>query len=229
MTKRPLIGIVSKEADLHFHGWTINSISNDIRYALEKNNARTIALLPPHKKTLSPEASLAIELTPQEKESLFETLSLCDGVLLQGGLRSFAYEDEIARYTKQHNIPTFGICAGLGTLVRAAGGEMRLIDTPHSHQKPELKYAHDIQIDTSSFFHEIVKTSHLRVNSIHNYTVSQLKEYVGVGQTADGLTEIIEDTSARFRIGVHFHPELLIDEDPKMNAIFDAFIAAAQH
>lgn len=227
MSYKPLIGIVSKEADIHFNDWTVNSVSNEIRYALTKNNARTIGLLPPQKKRLIATRAEPFDLTPEEAETFEETLSLCNGLILQGGLRSFRYEEYAVRYARRHNIPLLGICDGFNTMVYTSGGQTRLLNKPHKHYVPELKYAHTVQVNKDSFFYDIVKTTSLRVNSIHDHAAINIQEYKPIGETPDGLIEIIEDTTYRFNIGVHFHPELLIDEDKKMNLIFQAFIDAA--
>jgi len=45
--KKPLIGIVTKYyRDESFYNWTNQEISNDLRYALCKNGARVVGILP---------------------------------------------------------------------------------------------------------------------------------------------------------------------------------------
>lgn len=227
MALKPLIGIVSKEVDIHFNDWTVNSTSNEIRYALTKNNARAIGILPPHKKHHIQSIQEPFDLSQDDINMLEETLSLCNGIILQGGLSAFRYEEYIARYARRNNIPLLGICAGFNVMVISAGGQVTLLDKNHKHQAPELKYAHTVQIDKDSLFYDIVKTTSLRVNSIHNYTATDVQGYKSVGITPDKLIEVIEDRNCRFNIGVHFHPELLIEEDKKMNMIFQSFIDAA--
>lgn len=227
MTSCPLIGIVSKEVDIHFNNWTVDSTSNEIRYALTKNGARVISILPPQGKRLISSIEESPDLNTQEMTVLEKTLALCNGIVFQGGLKTFHYEEYIAQYTRQHNIPTLGICAGFNVMIHASGGKTRLLEKPHKHWAPELKYVHTVQIDRESFFYNIVKTPVLRVNSIHNTTLEKLSGYTGVGKTPDGLIEVIENSNSLFNIGVHFHPELLIDEDKKMNTLFQAFIDAA--
>jgi putative glutamine amidotransferase len=43
----------------------------------------------------------------------------------------------------------------------------------------------------------------------------------------DGLIEGVESAEDEFVLGVQWHPEDLADSEPKMRALFDAFIAAA--
>ena len=43
----------------------------------------------------------------------------------------------------------------------------------------------------------------------------------------DGLIEALETQEARFEVGVQWHPEMLIEDDPGMHRLFDSFIEAA--
>jgi putative glutamine amidotransferase len=51
-----------------------------------------------------------------------------------------------------------------------------------------------------------------------------------VAVAADGLIEGVElePSDDRFVLGVQWHPEDLVDVDPRMRRLFDAFIAAAR-
>lgn len=233
MTKyKPLIGIISKVGDIKFFGWTSNNISNNIRYALTKNGARTIGILPPQ-NNLNPatdkNGESDIDLTPEEEDDFISTLELCDGLILQGGVISFKYEKFAAQYAHQHNLPILGICAGMNVLARALGGRTERLrledDAVHFH--PDMLYAHAINIDQQSKFYQIVKSSKLMVNSIHHYIVTDTGRYNPVGVTDNGLIEVMGIPTQKFNFGVKFHPELLVDKDKKMNAIFTAFIKAA--
>ena len=44
----------------------------------------------------------------------------------------------------------------------------------------------------------------------------------------DGLVEAIELPGERFAVGVQWHPEMLIDNDPPTRRLFEAFIDAAK-
>lgn len=233
MTKnKPLIGIISKVVDIKFFGWTSNDISNNIRYALTKNKARTIGILPPQKQ-LNPltdkNGENDIDLTKEEQDDFISTLELCEGIVLEGGVLSYKYEKFAAQYAHQHNLPILGICAGMNVLARALGGRTERLrpEDNQIHSHPDLLYAHSVNIDPQSKFYQFVKSSKLMVNSIHNYIVTDTGRYNPVGVTENGLIEIMEIPSQKFNFGVKFHPELLVDKDKKMNAIFTAFIKAA--
>jgi putative glutamine amidotransferase len=49
-----------------------------------------------------------------------------------------------------------------------------------------------------------------------------------VALASDGLIEGVEVADDRFVVGVQWHPEDLVDVDPRMRRLFDAFIAAAR-
>ena len=226
MTK-PLIGIVAKEKDIRFHGWSVNTTSNELRAALVAAGARVIALLPPHHKrfiTPFPDAEI---LSPAEQSDLNETLSLCDGVVLQGGTAVFRYEEAVVLQALSLKIPFLGICAGLNTMARAVGGRADLIPEPHNHYHPEQQTTHDIHLNPDSLLARIVGQTHFSVNSIHHNTVYDTGLYRPVGTTPDGLTEAVEGPADTFHIGVHFHPELDWETNPASARLFRAFVTAA--
>lgn len=229
MHEKPLIGIVGKVTDPHFFGWTSVDISNDIRRALIKNGARVIGVLPPQ-TDIAPstyEETSREDLTPEEAADFESALQLCDGIVLEGGLVAYKYEEYAAQYALKKDIPLLAICAGLNNLVRSQGGEVGFTPVKDSHNRPDVKYLHDVIIDPDSKFYRIVKKERITVNSIHGRTPKEVRHYRVAGKSDDGLTEVIEMTDKRFHIGVTFHPEILIDEDETMNGIFRAFIDAA--
>ncbi len=95
---KPIIGIVSKpsmETDM----WHYMEIVDDIRYVLIKNNALAVGFLPSEKKIkfkVDEELDTYV-LTDNEKKDLEMILSRLDGVILEGGLVSNQYEEEIAK------------------------------------------------------------------------------------------------------------------------------------
>lgn len=227
--RKPLIGIVGKVVDLHFHGWTGLEISNDIRRALVKNGARTIGLLPSIAQ-ITPTSYEERDLTPltdEETADLNSVLDLCDGIVLEGGLTAYLYEEYIAQYAVRKDIPLIGICSGCLNMVSAFGGKIGFTPIQGSHNHPELDYAHGAHIDETSSFFRIVRDKSLNVNSIHQRTPLAVKQYNIVGTSDDNLVEVIEYPESRFNYGVAFHPEILIDQDEKMNNLFKAFISAA--
>ena len=70
-------------------------------------------------------------------------------------------------------------------------------------------------------------TTRLEVNSLHHQALKQIAPgFRVVARAPDGVIEGIEATQARFALGVQFHPEWMLDDDPRMIGIFKAFIQA---
>lgn len=225
--KKPLIGIVAKpklEADM----WYYTEIVDDIRYVVIKNGGSAIGILPTNQTLtfqLDDETDKTI-LTQQEIEDLHNIIDKMDGVILTGGLVSNNYEEEIAAYCIEKDIPLIGICAGFNNLIRALGGKTHL-DNSGLHKQYGSRIAHNITIDKNSKLYEILKKDNIMVNSIHTYisTEEEIKEYKIVATCPiDNTVEAIELPTKKFVMGIKWHPELM----PEMNEIFKSFIDNCQ-
>lgn len=220
---KPVIGIVAKpllESDM----WNYLEIVDNIRYVLVKNNAVVIGLLPTDKKIdfKSDEELDNCELTLEEKEDIEVMLERCDGVILEGGLVSNKYEEEIAKICIKKDIPLLGICSGFNNLIRALGGKVH-IDEKIFHNQYGKKIAHEVEIDENSKLFNILKSNKVFVNSIHTAVTNEdeVKEYKIVAKCpVDDTVEAIELKNKRFVMGIKWHPELM----DSMMPIFAAFV-----
>lgn len=227
--KTPIIGIVSKNLTVKdFFGWQWQRICDSIRYAINKNGGLVIGILPQkNNQTFNQEDEHEnIELTQFEQERLLQTLKLCDGIILQGGLSSHNYEEFIAKYCYDNNIPCLGICAGFNNIVRALGGNTIKLINVDKHDRPDLQYAHSCNIiDKASLFYKIIKQDTFFVNSVHTYIANKIPASLSVVATSDDKqVEVVEAKNKKFYIGIKYHPELLIDKDDFENNIFKTFI-----
>ncbi len=227
--KTPIIGIVSKNLTVKdFFGWQWQRICDSIRYAINKNGGLVIGILPQkNNQTFNQEDEHEnIELTQFEQERLLQTLKLCDGIILQGGLTSHNYEEFIAKYCYDNNIPCLGICAGFNNIVRALGGNTIKLINVDKHDRPDLQYAHSCNIiDKASLFYKIIKQDTFFVNSVHTYIANKIPASLSVVATSDDeQVEVVEAKNKKFYIGIKYHPELLIDKDDFENNIFKTFI-----
>ena len=230
--KKPFIGIVSKnidyscEADVYH--WSFQRISDSLRRVIYDCGGLAIAVLP---QTLrenfnkKDESEITL-LTEQEKADLIECLQLCSGVILQGGIASHNYEEFVAKYCYENNIPLIGICAGYNNIIRGLGGKAELISNPERHNREDLVYAHGCKIvDKDSLYYSIVKEENFEVNSLHTYIGTQIpSELSVVAVSDDGQTEVVEAKNKRFFVGIKYHPELLAKIDEKQKRIFERFV-----
>ena len=64
----------------------------------------------------------SVALTKEEIDNLLFFVKKCDGIILQGGISSHNYEEYIAKYRYNNDIPLIGICAGYNNIIRGLGG-----------------------------------------------------------------------------------------------------------
>lgn len=227
--KKPIIGIISKNITIaEFYNWSWQRISNDVRYSVNKNNGLVMGILP---QTIRKSFNLEdehenIKLSKSEIDDLIVLIKKCNGIILQGGISSHNYEEFIAKYCYDNNIPLLGICAGYNNIIRGLGGKAEKITNTDIHDRPDLQYAHKcIIVDKNSLFYNIVKSKIFDVNSIHTYICTKLpKELTAVALSDDGQVEVVEAKNKNFFMGIKYHPELLVDIDEKQNNIFKKFI-----
>ena len=228
--KKPIIGIVSKNITIEeFYNWSWQRISNDVRYAINKNGGLVFGVLPQtiRKSFNQEDESESIKLTDEEKNDLLILIKKCDGIILQGGITSHNYEEFIAKYCYEKDIPLLGICAGYNNIIRGLGGKTRKIENSDVHDRADLQYAHGCKIiDEDSMFYRIIKTGEFKVNSIHTYIGDKIPNCLSVvALSDDNQVEVVEAKNKKFFMGIKYHPELLVDIDRKQNDIFKKFIS----
>lgn len=162
-------------------------------------------------------------LTEEEEESLLQILSLCDGVLLQGGSDFYEYDLYIARKAYEQNIPTLGICLGMQTMACAFQG---MLDQIQNHQSLN-EYVHPVRINKESQLYQIIGHDQIMVNSRHQEVVTKTNLSV-VARSESGSIEAVEDPSKRFYIGVQWHPETIYKTDIYAQRLFQEFLIACQ-
>ncbi len=168
-------------------------------------------------------------------QKLEELLELCDGFLLPGGNRWYSYDEYIIEYALKKDKPIFGICLGFQTMALVDNklnsnifDFTTKVESTINHNQLETPYAHDIIIKEGSRLEEILGVSRCKVNSRHNYQVLELTNFVVSAYSEDHIIEAIEYPGKCFAIGVQWHPESMVEYDPLMKKIFDAFIQAVE-
>lgn len=230
--KKPIIGIVGKIMDKtliesEFFGWSIIDISNDINYALIKNGAAAIGILPPKYQNVytTYKDMDDIQLSKSDMDNLHQVLALCDGIILEGGITAYSYEKYIAQYALEHDIPFLAICSGMNITVLANGGSLKKTTNPHFF--PTTKQAHPLNIEKDSKLFQIIKKEKIMVNSVHGNTPDNITGLDIAARAHDGIVEAVERKDKRFYLGVAFHPEMLVDDNEDMNLIFTEFVKAS--
>lgn len=223
MSKKVVIGIVAK----HYpqdedKGKSI--ISDRLKQAIFDNGAIAIGILSPNNQILYCADDWLKYEEIIEKNKIIQQLELCDGIILQGGTTSEAYESWICKYAYDNDIPIMGFCAGQNNIVRALGGTTKKIANPEDHWKPGGDYVHNIKINKSSKLYSIIKKENIMVNSIHKKAVNATPSLKKVAFCNDGYTDGVEAENKKFYMGLRFHPEYLYKKDENMNNIFKEFI-----
>ena len=138
-----------------------------------------------------------------------------------------AMELAIAHASADLDLPTLGICRGMQVMAVAAGGVLeqhlpeRVGHNDHS-PAPATYGTHPVEPVPGTIVAKILGPA-LGVPHYHHQSVLTHPGYVASAWAPDGTLEAMEDTSARFRVAVQWHPEH--GDDPRL---FEALVAAAQ-
>lgn len=200
---------------------------------------------------------IPIVLPPVEsREEGREALDIVDGLLLTGGgdiSPAFLNEDPLrgigaciperdlselllTELALERNLPLLGICKGIQVLAVAAGGKIYqdiLSQHPgviqHSQTAPRQYAWHKVDLIQESLLSRLLGEEKIGVNSFHHQAVREIPP--GFQQNAlavDGIIEGIEMPSARFCLGVQWHPESMMETEAHSKALFRGFVEACQ-
>ena len=128
------------------------------------------------------------------------------------------------------------ICRGIQVLNVALGGTLwedvaSLVPSAikHRHNTTPRNYlAHTVTVKPGSTLARCMPDSEIWVNSLHHQAIRDLAAGLVVTGTApDGLIEAAEVPGHPFALGVQWHPENLIEDDPKMLRLFQGLVDSA--
>lgn len=194
-------------------------------------------------------------LLPHEPSLLDDYLHRIDGLLVAGGAFDIdpamfgaetrhdtvvlkeertAFEFGITRAMLDRDRPILGICGGQQLLNVVLGGTLiqHIPDAvpgclPHEQPNPRTESGHDVAVTVGSLLHRVTGRVRFPVNSAHHQAAETVGPETVISAVAeDGVIEAIELPSARFCLGVQWHPEYHIS--PADGAIFDAFLEACR-
>ena len=142
-------------------------------------------------------------------------------------------ELSLLRGAMARGMPVLGICGGQQLLAVALGGTLiqHIPDSvpdalAHEQASAHHEPAHEVTIQPGTLLRRIVGAGTLSVNSSHHQAVRKLGRATVDAVATDGIIEGIEDPSARFCLGVQWHPEFLATSGDR--AILDALVAATR-
>ena len=147
----------------------------------------------------------------------------------------------LARWAAEDGKPVLAVCRGEQILNVAAGGTLyqdlaahREGSIKHDYFPVEGKYtreflSHHVQVSPGTRLADLLGDDvEVQVNSMHHQGIKQLAPGLVASATApDGVIEAVEPANGQFMIGVQWHPENLVDSDPRMHRLFTAFVEAA--
>jgi putative glutamine amidotransferase len=143
----------------------------------------------------------------------------------------------MARAAVQQKKPLLAICRGIQVFNVALGGTLwedipDLIPGALRHntlpEQPRNFLAHTVAVQPGSLLARQLNTTSTWVNSLHHQAVRDLApELVATACSPDGLIEAVEVPQHPYALGVQWHPEQLIADDPKMLCLFEGLVRAA--
>jgi len=152
------------------------------------------------------------------------------------------FEMGLIAEARKRKLPIFAICRGVQLLNVAYGGtlvqdiptqikgalEHRLPVPPHQ----SYALAHEVWLDEDTLLARLMRerlsdADACEVNSRHHQAIKQVASGLAVSATApDGVIEAVEDASARFCVGVQWHPENFW-RTGEFRPLFEGFVDAA--
>jgi len=147
----------------------------------------------------------------------------------------------LIRHALEAGLPLFAICRGIQELNVALGGTLhaRVHEVPDrmDHRRPQhedldVQYGpkHEIALTPEGELAQLLGAGTLTVNSLHNQAIDRLAGELAVEAVApDGTVEAVRVVSARnFALGVQWHPEYKVMENPASVRLFEAFGTACR-
>ena len=190
-------------------------------------------LIEPYSEAVRAVGAIPVLLPPGETQ-VADVLARVDAVVLTGGhfdIHPLLYGEAVtgrldriesgrtsaeltlARLCMAHDIPLLGICGGMQAMAVAAGGTL-IQDLPMAD---DVHLAHEQPNDPTEVSHAVRVVAPVRqwlgasvqANSTHHQAVANPGALVACGWADDGVIEVIASPTARFAVGVQWHPELL--------------------
>ncbi|MBI2393498.1 MAG: gamma-glutamyl-gamma-aminobutyrate hydrolase family protein [Deltaproteobacteria bacterium] len=126
--------------------------------------------------------------------------------------------------------PVLGICRGAQILNVCLGGTLHLDVADFYVEKPQLRTMLPrklVKITEGTRLARVLGAAPCLVNALHHQAVDGLgRDVVVAAREGNGLVQAIEVQSARYAIGVQWHPEY-IPQHRRQQALFESLVAYA--
>lgn len=142
----------------------------------------------------------------------------------------------LLRAAVEADLPVLAICRGIQELNVALGGTLhqRVHEVPgrldHRARRGlplDARYAYDahpVTLAQGGLFERLAGSASLTVNSLHHQGIDRIAPGLIVEATApDGQIEAVRLPTARFVVGVQWHPEHRLADEPFSRALFALF------
>ncbi|WP_341931472.1 gamma-glutamyl-gamma-aminobutyrate hydrolase family protein [Streptococcus pluranimalium] len=225
---KPIIGITSTETKVSPDGLMIHSsVSRHFARAVIKAGG-----VPIHIPVCSPDMA-------ESYVSMIDRLILSGGQDVQPSLYQqdndkdtslyfperddfeFALVQEAIRQKK----PIMGVCRGIQLYNTVQGGSLNLDIKGHQHENPEV-LVHGISVEKGNAIHDIFGNKG-DVNSLHHQSIKDLAPGLNIlaRDSKDETIEAVQSRDKRSFLGVQWHPEYLLDINPKSQSLFNYFLS----
>ncbi len=226
---KPIIGVVSRSKKDEDQKSIFYSNNQVIRSVIEFGG---IPIIIPTTQNVDLEEKMPKDidrLTDDNKKDLDQILSICNGIIIPGGIKWYEYDLYICKYAVDNNIPLLGICAGMQALARVLNNNKELDitiknSTLINHNVPKVQYVHSVKIIKDSLLYQIIGKESIEVNSRHSYHIPNELDYLKTAYANDGTIEAVEYKDNKFTLGVQWHPESMTSYDENARKIIQAFI-----
>lgn len=177
-----------------------------------------------------------------ERDVVEEAVRRCDGVVFLGGgdvcphtygreetARLYGVDESLDMFENivfdcavARDIPVLAICRGHQMLNVAMGGTLiQHLDTTDVHRDT----MHSVEVVDDSRVAMAMRTSTPMVHSFHHQAIDDLGDNLVVVAThEDGTIEAVEHRTARWIVGVQWHPEDTAHEDIHQQGLFDELV-----
>jgi putative glutamine amidotransferase len=146
-----------------------------------------------------------------------------------------AFEFAIARAALgRPRLPVLCICRGIQVLNVVCGGTLhphipdRFGESVKHRLPPRVPTRHAVRVDPGNLLSEILGADRVEVCSWHHQAIDRIgKGLQPVAWAADGVIEAVEHEKHPWCIGVQWHPEIQLDEEPQRR-LFAALVTASR-